>query len=120
MIRLQLRGFGNVEHLFITIIPTPSQIRSGRTVPSRTKDYSAQSAEATEYADFISAEGKTLPRQRMSWYDIKQPDGKAPEMLELWGMLSNHSLPLLQGSLWLGVVTPDRVLSMGQIELFDI
>ena len=39
-------------------------------------------------------------------------------MLELWGMRS--TLSLLPGSLWPGVVAPDRVLSMGQIELFDI
>ena len=30
------------------------------------------------------------------------------------------SLPLLPGPLWPGVVSPDRVLSMDQIELFDI
>ena len=40
-------------------------------------------------------------------------------MLELWEMRSNPSLLLLQSPLWPGVVTPDRVLSMGQIELFD-
>ena len=38
-------------------------------------------------------------------------------MLELWGMQSNPSLPLLPGSLWLGVTAPDRILFMGQIEL---
>ena len=30
------------------------------------------------------------------------------------------SLPLLPGPLWLRVVAPDRIISMGQIELFDI
>ena len=35
-------------------------------------------------------------------------------MLELWGMQSTPSLP---GPLWPGVVAPDKVLSMGQIEL---
>ena len=35
-------------------------------------------------------------------------------------MWSTPSLPLLKGPLWPGEVTPDRVLSMGQIELFDI
>ena len=35
-------------------------------------------------------------------------------------MQSTPSLPLLPGPLWPGVVTPDRVLSIGQIELFDI
>ena len=38
-------------------------------------------------------------------------------MLELWGMRCTPSLPLLPGPLWPGVVAPDRVLSMGQIEL---
>ena len=41
-------------------------------------------------------------------------------MLQLWGMLSTPSLPLLPGPLWPGVVAPDKVLSIGQIELFDI
>ena len=41
-------------------------------------------------------------------------------MLELWGMQSTPSLPSLPGTLWPGVVAPDSVLSMGQIELFDI
>ena len=34
-------------------------------------------------------------------------------------MISTPSLPLLPGPLWSEVVAPDRVLSMGQIELFD-
>ena len=38
-------------------------------------------------------------------------------VLELWGIWSTPSLPLLPGPLWLGIVAPDRVLSMGQIEL---
>ena len=41
-------------------------------------------------------------------------------MLELWGMRSTPSLPLLPGSLYHGVITSDRVLFIGQIELFDI
>ena len=41
-------------------------------------------------------------------------------MLELWRMLGTPSLPLLSGLLWSGVVASDGVLSMGQIELFDI
>ena len=38
-------------------------------------------------------------------------------MLELWGMWSAPLWPSLPGSLWPGVVAPDRVLSMGQIEV---
>ena len=41
-------------------------------------------------------------------------------MLELWGMRSTLSLPLLLGSLWPRVVASEKVLSMGQKELFDI
>ena len=37
-------------------------------------------------------------------------------MLELWGMWSTLLLPSLPGPLWLGVVAPDKVLSMDQIE----
>ena len=35
-------------------------------------------------------------------------------------MQSTPSLPLLLGPLWSGVAAPDKVLSMDQIELFDI
>ena len=38
-------------------------------------------------------------------------------MLELWGIRSTSLLPSLPGPLWLGVIAPDRVLSMGQIDL---
>ena len=50
-------------------------------------------------------------------YDTKQSDGEAQVMLELWGMQSTPSLPSLPGLLWFGVVAPDRIQSMGQIEL---
>ena len=42
---------------------------------------------------------------------LKKSDGEVPVMQELWGM------PSLPGPLWPRVVAPDRVLSMGQIEL---
>ena len=38
-------------------------------------------------------------------------------MLELWGMQSTPSLLSLPDPLWPGVVAPDRVLSMSQIEI---
>ena len=38
-------------------------------------------------------------------------------MLELWGIQSTPSLPLVAGPLWPGVIAADRVLSIGQIEL---
>ena len=49
--------------------------------------------------------------------DPEQYYGEAPIMLELWRMWSTPSLP---GPLWSEAVAPDRVLSLGQIELFDI
>ena len=51
-------------------------------------------------------------------YDIKHSDGKAPVILELWRMQSTSSVPSLPDPLWARVVAPDRVLSIGQIELF--
>ena len=50
-------------------------------------------------------------------YDTKQSDGEASVILELWGIWSTLSLPLLPAPLWPGVIAPDRVLSKGQIEL---
>ena len=53
----------------------------------------------------------------MSVLDMTLNDGEVPVMLELWGMQSTLSLLSLLGPLWPGVVAPDRVLSMGQIEI---
>ena len=53
-------------------------------------------------------------------YDTKESEGETPVIEELWGMQSTPLLPLLPGPLWPWVVAPDRVLSIGQIELFDI
>ena len=50
-------------------------------------------------------------------YDTKQSNCAVPVMLGHWGMWSTPSLPLLSGSLWPGMVAPDRVLSIGKIEL---
>ena len=82
------------------------------TIPSPS---TAQLAGAVEYTNCISADFPNgCPR-----YDIKQFDVDAP-VLELWRMSTTPSLPLLQGPIWHGVVAPDRVLSMAQIELFDV
>ena len=48
-----------------------------------------------------------------SGYDTKQSDGEVPAVLELWGMWSTPSLPLLPGPLWPGVLALDKALSMG-------
>ena len=50
-------------------------------------------------------------------YNTKQSDGEVLDMLELLGMQSIPPLPLLPSLLWPGVVAPNRVLYMGQIEL---
>ena len=41
-------------------------------------------------------------------------------MLEFWGMWSTPLLLSLPGPQWPGVVAPDRVLSMGKIELNSV
>ena len=61
--------------------------------------------------------GKTPPTNECPRYDTKQCDGEVQLMLELLGMWSTPSLPSLPGPLWLGVVAPDRLLSMGRIKL---
>ena len=65
--------------------------------------------------DCISAEG--LDSSECPGYDAKQSDGVVPVMLELWGMKSTTSLPSLPVPPWPGVLAPDRVLSMGQVEV---
>ena len=47
----------------------------------------------------------------------KQSDGLVPVMLELWGMQSTPLLSSFPGPHWPREVAPDRILSMGQIEL---
>ena len=73
----------------------------------------AQLAGAIEYTDCISAKGVRPPPNECPGYDTKQSDGEVPVILELWGIQSTLSLPLLPGPLWPGVVALDRVLSMG-------
>ena len=58
----------------------------------------AQLAGAVEYTDCISAEGCNFPNEFLG-YDIKQSDGEAPVMLELWGMWSTPLLLCLLGPL---------------------
>ena len=50
-------------------------------------------------------------------YHSKQFDGDVPVMRELWRIRSTLLLLLLPGPLWPGVVAPDRVPFMDQIEL---
>ena len=57
----------------------------------------AWSAGAAEYTASLQ-KGKTPPN-KCPGYDSKQSDGKAPVMLELWGMWCTHSLLSLPGLL---------------------
>ena len=50
-------------------------------------------------------------------YDTEQSDVEVPVILELWGIQGAPSLPSLPDPLCSGMVAPDRVLSMVQIEL---
>ena len=86
-----------------------------RWILTSTSIPAAQSAGAVEYTDCISTVGKDSSKE-CPRYDTKQSDGEVPVMLELWGIWSTPSLPLLPDPLGLGVIAPDRVLSVGQIE----
>ena len=59
----------------------------------------AQSARAVEYTDCTSVEWGEPPNE-CPVYDTKQSDGEVPALLELWGMRSTPSLPLLPGPLY--------------------
>ena len=78
-----------------------------------------QSAGAAKYTDCISTEEYDSSNE-CPGYGTKKSDSEALVMLELWGIWSTRSLLLLSGQLWPRVVAPERVLSMNQIELFDI
>ena len=74
---------------------------------------------AAEYTDCTLCR-RVRPSNECPGYDTKQSDGEALVILELCGNRSILSLPSLPGPLGLGVEAPYMVLSMGQIELFDI
>ena len=71
---------------------------------------------AGEYTDCIATDS---PNECYG-YNIKQSEGEATVILKFWGMQSTPSLPTFPGPLWPGVVAPERVRSVGQIEPFDI
>ena len=62
---------------------------------------------------------KTPLPKKCPVYATKPSDGEVP-VLELWGMWSTLSLPLLSGLFWSGMVVSVRVLSMSQIELSNL
>ena len=61
--------------------------------------------------------GVRPPPNECPGYDTKQSDSEVPVILKIWGMQSTHLLPSLPDLLGPGVEAPDRILSMGQIEL---
>ena len=75
----------------------------------------AQSTGAVEYTDCFSAEG--LTPDECSRYLTKQSNAEVPVMLELWEMQNTPLLPSHPCPHWPGVMAPDRVQSMAQIEL---
>ena len=68
---------------------------------------------AVEFTDCIFAEWGDPTLNEGPGYDTKS-DYDAPVTLELWRMRRTPS-----GSLLPGVVAPDTIISMGQIELFE-
>ena len=54
-----------------------------------------------------------IPPNEFPVYDTKQSDCEVPVMLEIWGMWSTLSFPLLLGLLWSDVVAPEKGLIFG-------
>ena len=71
----------------------------------------------TPTASLQSVYSADCPPNECPGYVTKQSDCEAPVMLELWGIWSIPLLPPPPGPLCPGVVAPDKVLSMGYIEL---
>ena len=105
-------GWGGVGVALVVLVSWNHYPR--KTQPSRLRLWHTPTASLQR--------GKTAhpPSNECPGYDIKQSDGEAPVMLELWGMWSTPLLLSLPGPLWPKVVAPNRVWSMGWIELFDI
>ena len=59
---------------------------------------------------------------RKGWYAVKQKNQSTnqPVMRENWEMQSTFALLPLSGPFWPGMVASERILSLGQIELFEI
>ena len=66
---------------------------------------------------YFCREVRSAPTNECPGHDTKHSDSAVPVMLELWRKQSTPSFSSLPGRIWPRVVTPDRVLSMGQIEL---
>ena len=58
-----------------------------------------------------------IPTNECPKYNSKQSVGEVQVILELWVMQSTPLLPLFQDPLWSEMIAPDRVPSIGQIEL---
>ena len=60
---------------------------------------SAARGEGCRIHRLLLCRGVRLPPNECPGFDTKQSDGEVPVMLELWGMRSTPSLPLLPGPL---------------------
>ena len=83
------------------------------TEPVQNLTLTAPSNGTVEFTDTHLCRGVRFLPHKCPGYDIKPSDCKT-KVLEIWGIQSTPSLPLLPGPFWPGVVVPDRVLSMGQ------
>ena len=64
----------------------------------------------------LSQRGKT-PQKGVSWLQQSTASNGEAKVLEIWGVRSTTSLPLLPGLLWFGMVISVRVSSLVQIDL---
>ena len=74
---------------------------------------------AVKYTSYISSEGYDPPN-KCPTYDIKQSDGEAPVILELWGNVEYSFIaivPRFTGPKWKHLI---RDLSMGQKSVWHL
>ena len=86
------------------------------TTPNRP----AESAGAVEYTDCIFAEGLDHPPMSVLAMILNNLMVRFQSCWCLGEYRLPFLLPSLPGSFWFGVVAPEIILSMGEIELFDI
>ena len=91
-------------------------LRLFKLVANETECCIAQPAGAVEHTDYKSAEGLDTTFNECPTYDMKQSDVEAL-VLEIWGNIDYPFIVLAPFKQ--GVVAPDRILFIGQIELFD-
>ena len=111
VVSTQLNGFNYCYVTLIIIFNINHLFLNGSKYCYVSVTILAQSAGAVEYTEV--QRGKTPTQMSLLEYDTKQSDGEVSVMLELWGIRSIPSLPLLPDPLGPAMVASNRAIYMG-------